>query len=295
MGRMYRIWIILYALLDGAKGFVIKNAHHRLCLQAVSEYDSLVLVECDLNSSFQQWFWRDSLLLVSMATGKCLSAPKADSVQTAACENEAHLQWDCHNMRLISKANSYYLTANESKVAILSSKRSSNSKWRGSTGGVDICKERLEPHRATRKADGSKTAQPDPASHAGETQTEGMTDAQREKLLWFYRTEDPSPWKYAILALSFVALLFGLFILGLSSMAMKNRKVMAQYKAASKANNPLEMERMLEQEKQTHDPFSHKLPSKTAASDSLKTGNITIQWKDGTVSTLFQDHCEENV
>ncbi|MGH0166993.1 UNVERIFIED_CONTAM: hypothetical protein FKN15_011759 [Acipenser sinensis] len=78
-----------------------------------------------------------------MATGKCLSAHKADSVQTAACENAAHLQWDCHNMRLISKENSHYLTANESKVAFLSSKRSSNSEWRGSTGDIDICKVRL--------------------------------------------------------------------------------------------------------------------------------------------------------
>ncbi|KAK1160767.1 hypothetical protein AOXY_G19576 [Acipenser oxyrinchus oxyrinchus] len=294
MGRMYRIWIILCALLHGAEDFVIENAHHSLCFQAVLESDSLVLVECNLNSSFQQWIWRDGLLLVNMATGKCLSAHKADSVQTAACENAAHLQWDCHNMRLISKENSYYLTANESKVAFLSSKRSSNSEWRGSTGDVDICKERLEPHRATRNAAGSKMAHPDPASLAGEMQADVMTDAQREELLWFYRTEDPSPWNYAILALSFVAVLSGFLILGLSSVA-KKRKVTAQYKAASNAEKPLQMERMLEEEKQTHVPFSHKLPSKTAAPDSPKSGNITIQWKDGNVSTLFQDDREENV
>ncbi|KAJ8252350.1 hypothetical protein COCON_G00216620 [Conger conger] len=90
---------------------------------------------------------------------------------------------------------------------------------------------------------GSGWASGDPETHqpeGAEVHQQGaavgaMTEEQKAFLQWYYRTEDPSSWKYAMLGLSFGALLLGSVLLVIGTMANRSRRKLAQYKASVRA------------------------------------------------------------
>ncbi|XP_044518357.1 organic solute transporter subunit beta [Gracilinanus agilis] len=53
----------------------------------------------------------------------------------------------------------------------------------------------------------------------------GWSKEELEEILWFYRTEDSTPWNIAVLVLSSAVLILSVFLLGRNIMANRNRKM----------------------------------------------------------------------
>ncbi|XP_048829507.1 uncharacterized protein LOC125706734 [Brienomyrus brachyistius] len=126
---------------------------------------------------------------------------------------------------------------------------------------------------------------------SGDADENDPTQEQREYLRWYYRTEDSSSWKYAMLVLSFVALLLGCLLFGLGIMADRNRKAIAMYKPAI---HVLEMEKLDSgnQNRGSSDASPQGDRATVTALvnrdevDGMKPGDIVLKWKDGSVSVL---------
>ncbi|XP_064845492.1 solute carrier family 51 subunit beta [Oncorhynchus masou masou] len=305
---MFRVWIKLCLLLPGVSSFMIHNTLHSLCLEDFPKTGLVQLNKCNLDSVLQQWIWRDQSLLERVGTSRCLSAHHSDPVQTVPCEGveDGGLRWGCELNRLISLNSSLELSTDGNRLTL--SHRSKQTKWRSLDEG-DICQERLRSKRASSDPDEFEV-KPAEEQKAGPP---GMTDEQKEFLRWFYRTEDPTPWKFAMLALSFAALLLGCLLLGMGSMANKNRNKIAKYKAAALAMKPEAEElqvivtevggqRTNSEVKpinsasvqvsmsQSEIPVSQAKPLQDNGEvEGLKPGDIVVTWTDGNVSSLYPE------
>ncbi|XP_036819062.1 uncharacterized protein si:cabz01068815.1 isoform X1 [Oncorhynchus mykiss] len=316
---MFRVWIKLclllpvhvhYTALPGVSSFMIHNTLHSLCLEDFPKTGLVQLNKCNLDSVLQQWIWRDQSLLESVGTSRCLSAHHSDPVQTVPCEGvedgghrgDGGLRWGCELNRLISQNSSLELSTDGKRLML--SHRSKQTKWRSLDEG-DICQERLRSKRASSDPDEFEV-KPAEEQKVGPP---GMTDEQKEFLRWFYRTEDPTPWKFAMLALSFAALLLGCLLLGMGSMANKNRNKIAKYKAAALAMKPEAEElQVIVTEvggQRTNSvnsayvqvsmspseiPVSQAKPLQDNGEvEGLKPGDIVVTWNDGNVSSLYPE------
>ncbi|XP_029431328.1 organic solute transporter subunit beta isoform X2 [Rhinatrema bivittatum] len=117
----------------------------------------------------------------------------------------------------------------------------------------------------------------------------GLTEEQLQHLLWLFRTEDASAWNYSILGLSFAGLLLGCLILGMNIMANRNRKLLHRYKTEPEAPRTAEAGK-----KQATELPRDSKPLKKEE-DEQNLGDITIQWKDGNVTSLYNNTPEEDV
>ncbi|XP_053128681.1 organic solute transporter subunit beta [Hemicordylus capensis] len=135
----------------------------------------------------------------------------------------------------------------------------------------------------------------DASAGSADPQEAGMSPAMLQDLLWFYRTEDPSAWNYSILGLSFVVLLIGIVLLGVNVKANRSRKAMFPtgegYEEAAQ-NDEMEV-------KHASLPLKEDSPSDPAAENFLPPaqcppGQVIIQWKDGNVTSLYENVSEED-
>ncbi|KAM6980586.1 uncharacterized protein FYW47_000317 [Aplochiton taeniatus] len=287
---------------------MIHNTLHSLCLEDSITTGLVQLKRCNLDSEHQQWIWRDQRVLVSVGTSRCLSAHHTGPVQTVSCDHLEDwgdsLLWDCERNSLISQNNSLELSTDGKHLSL--SHKSKHSKWKSLDEG-DICQDRLRSKRASSEPDEFEVKM-------AEEQRAGpavMTEEQREFLRWYYRTEDPTPWKFAMLGLSFGGLLLGCLLLGMGVMANKNRKKIANYKTAALANKSEGEELKVIIEDREHselkatysDPMHISPPSKSLVEEfehcqdnggeELKPGDIVVTWKDGNISTLYSEPVEK--
>ncbi|XP_037102946.1 solute carrier family 51 subunit beta [Syngnathus acus] len=129
-----------------------------------------------------------------------------------------------------------------------------------------------------------------------------VTDEQKEYLRWFYRTEDPTVWKFVLLGLAFVCLLVGFLLLGMGAMASRNRRKIAKYKAAAAAlahrgedqtwpgdhdEGPLACGGTPSSQRTTQSPA--RAPPCNGDTGDMKAGSIVLTWKDGNTSCLYPD------
>ncbi|KAJ7994769.1 hypothetical protein DPEC_G00252910 [Dallia pectoralis] len=302
------LWVTLCLLLPGTSSFMIHNTLHSLCLEDNPSTGLVKLNKCSLDSELQQWIWWDRSVLKNLGTSRCLSATQAEPIITVHCqgvvgeENRGggELQWGCEQDRLISKNNSLELSTDGKRLTL--SQTSKQTRWRSLDKG-DICQESLRSKRASSETDELEIG-------AAEQQKAGptvMTNDQREFLRWFYRTEDQTYWIFAMLALSFAGLMIGCMLLGMSSMANKNRKKIAKYKKAAMPeaeelrvivtdvrNESVDSEVKLVNGipaevsvNQSVSPVSEATPlQKDGEVNGLKPGDIVLTFKDGNVSTL---------
>ncbi|XP_071779029.2 uncharacterized protein LOC139929871 [Centroberyx gerrardi] len=292
---MFCAWIILFLLLPGASSFMIHNTHHSLCLEDTSMAGLVLLKKCNIDSELQKWVWNDQRMLKCVGSSRCLSAQHRQPVQTQSCQGlegvTTGLLWDCEGDRLISENTTLLLSIDGWRLTL--SHKSKHSKWRSLDEG-DICQEKLRSRRASG----------DPQEFEAEQQKGkpvAMTEEQRQFLHWYYRTEDPTPWKFAMLALSFTCLLVGFLLLGMGSMANKNRKKIAKYKAAAALAQQAEVKELqviLEVSDEASAPSERQLQGTKPSSvngevEELKAGNIVVTWKDGNVSSLYSDPAAE--
>ncbi|KAM7406596.1 hypothetical protein PAMP_000966 [Pampus punctatissimus] len=205
---MFDAWILLFLLLPGVKAFLIHNTHRSLCLEDTEPAGEVLLKKCNLDSESQQWVWVDQSMLMCVASSRCLSAQHREPVRTQPCldreVNAVGLMWDCDRDRLISRNTSMLLSIDGRRLTL--SRGSRHSKWRSLDGG-DICQEKLRSKRSSDEIEFFEMG--------------AMTEEEKKYLRWYYRTEDPTIWRFVLLGLAFVCLLVGFLLLGMGAMASK--------------------------------------------------------------------------
>ncbi|XP_036625544.1 organic solute transporter subunit beta [Trichosurus vulpecula] len=68
----------------------------------------------------------------------------------------------------------------------------------------------------------------------------GLSEKELERMLWFYRTEDATPWNIAVLVLSFATLALNVFLLWRNIMSRRNQKMNSQDTQAVETKSSLE-------------------------------------------------------
>ncbi|XP_041640744.1 solute carrier family 51 subunit beta [Cheilinus undulatus] len=298
---MFADRILLVLLLLAPTGaFMVHNTRRSLCMDDSAASGEVVLRRCNLDSVSQQWVWVDQNMLMNEASSRCLWAQQPGPPRTRSCSERGSgpgsdpsgLLWDCDRDRLISRNLSMMLAVDGRRPVL--SHDSKQSRWRSVDGG-DICQER---QRSRRSSD-----EPDEFESTDEQAGAKMTEEQREYLRWFYRTEDPTTWKFVLLGLAFVCLLVGFMLLGMGVMANKNRKKIAKYKAAAALaqmgkGEQLQVISALRDDSSSKpspspERVQHRPPPPNGELSELKAGSIVVTWKDGNTSCLYPDTKEE--
>ncbi|XP_014461566.2 organic solute transporter subunit beta isoform X1 [Alligator mississippiensis] len=284
--NMKLLWIILFLLVQGTDGFLIKNTQVNLCLQASTTDENLLLEDCNSTSKSQHWFWQDNAL-VNRGTRKCLSVAEVNRVQTSLCDSAALVNWDCFNFWLQPMGIQKYLAVKKKK-AVLTDTQSPNSQWRARRER-SVCDERPAKTERSRYT-------PMALANTGEmegdtTPAASLSQEQLNDLLWFFRREDSSTWNYSILALSFLVLCLGLLLLGMNVTANRKRKILLYKKAAEatlSAETGVKQVFMPVMEQSDLNPLTQDLLPK-----EQKPGDVLVQWRDGTVTALYADNSED--
>ncbi|NXD78555.1 OSTB protein, partial [Halcyon senegalensis] len=265
------------------EAFLMKNARAKLCLQASPLDGNLLLENCNPDSAFQDWSWQGHSLM-NRGTRSCLSVVGDDTVQTSLCGSTS---WDCSDSLLSPLGSSQgYLVANRKGVT-LSNVRALKAKWQD-VADRSVCEEKAEPDRYVLAALTSTQMYQHAAGNA--ILELGVDQEELENLLWFFRREDPSTWNYSIIALSFVALSLGLLLLAINVTRNRKRKIHAYHEAALR-------EQQGEQEaKQALMPVQQEYsPAELGKQEpqDQKAGEVVVQWKDGTVTSLYTERPED--
>ncbi|XP_074736576.1 organic solute transporter subunit beta [Strix uralensis] len=283
-------WIIPFFLLQDAGAFLMKNAKVKLCLQASPMNGNLLLEDCNPESDFQDWSWQGDSLM-NHGTQSCLSAVGADRVQTSLCGSRGYTSWDCLNSLLSPLGSSQgYLVANKKGVA-LSSVTGLKARWQD-VAGRSVCEEKAaeaEQDRYFAAALASTHMYDHTAGNA--TLVLGINQEELEELLWFFRREDPSVWNYSILVLSFVAMILGLFLLSINIVRNRKRKIYV-FREAVQTTQQAELEA-----KQALMPLQENSPDEPRKQEPVpqdqRLGEVVVQWKDGTVTSLYAESSED--
>ncbi|NXI34399.1 OSTB protein, partial [Galbula dea] len=282
-------WIISLFLLQDTEAFLMKNARVQLCLQASPGKGNLLLEDCNPESEFQDWSWQGDSL-VNHGTRSCLSAVGDNSVQTHLCGTTGYTSWDCSNSLLSPLGSSQsYLVASR-KGVVLSNVRGLKAQWQD-VADKSVCEGKAEQDRYLLAA---LTSTQGCEHTAGDmTLALGIDQEKLEELLWFFRREDPSTWNYSILALSFLAMILGLVLLAINISRNRKRKIHKQQEAAQTPQQEAELE-----VKQALMPVQQQYsPAEPGKQESLpqdqRTGDVLVQWKDGTVTSLYTERSED--
>ncbi|NWR74070.1 OSTB protein, partial [Centropus unirufus] len=270
-----------------AETFLIKNAKVKRCLQASQMDENLLLEDCNPESDFQDWSWQGNSLM-NHGTQSCLSVLEAGRVQTSHCGSLSSTSWDCSNLLLSPLGSSQgYLVASRKGVA-LDNVRGLKAQWQDAAGG-SVCEEKAEESRYFFAALASTQAYDHTAGNA--TSVLGMDQEELEGLLWFFRTEDPSAWNYSVLVLSFMAMILGLVLLGINIVRNKKRKI-DLYKEMVQTAQQAELEA-----KQALMPVQGYSPVEPWKQERVlqdqRSGGVMVQWKDGTITSLYTGSAED--
>ncbi|NXK99909.1 OSTB protein, partial [Mesembrinibis cayennensis] len=265
------------------EAFLMKNAKVKLCLQASPMNGDLLLEDCNPESDFQDWSWQGNSLM-NHGTQSCLSAVGDDRVQTSLCGSGGYASWNCSNSLLSPLGSSQgYLVANRKGVA-LNNVRGVKAQWRD-VADRSVCEEKAEQERYFPAALASTRVYDHTAGNA--TLALGIDQKELEELLWFFRSEDSSTWNYSVLALSFMAMILGLFLLAINVVRNRKRKIHACGEAVE-STQQAELE-----VKQSLMPLQEYSPAELRKQEPVlqdqRSGDVMVQWKDGTVTSLYTE------
>ncbi|NWZ53287.1 OSTB protein, partial [Haliaeetus albicilla] len=268
------------------EAFLMKNAKVKLCLQASPMNGDLLLEDCNPESDFQDWSWQGDSLM-NHSTQSCLSVVGANRVQTSLCGSLGYTSWDCLNLLLSPVGSSQgYLVANRKGVA-LDKVRGLKAQWQD-VADRSVCKEKAEQDRYFPAALASTHMYDDTAGNA--TLTLGVDPEELEELLWFFRREDSSTWNYSVLALSFMAMILGLLLLAINIVRNRKRKIHMYSEVETMQQAELEA-------KQALMPVQEYSPAKPGEQELVpqdqRPGEVVVQWKDGTVTSLYTERSQD--
>ncbi|XP_049667540.1 organic solute transporter subunit beta isoform X2 [Accipiter gentilis] len=118
----------------------------------------------------------------------------------------------------------------------------------------------------------------------------GIDPEELEELLWFFRREDSSTWNYSVLALSFTAMILGLLLLAINIVRNRKRKIRMYREVETMQQAELEA-------KQALMPVQEYSPAKPGEQELVpqdqRPGEVVVQWKDGTVTSLYTERSED--
>lgn len=121
----------------------------------------------------------------------------------------------------------------------------------------------------------------------------GLEQEQLEELLWFFRREDPSTWNYSVLALSLATMILGLVLLTINIVRNRKRKILVNGEAAQ-TTQQADLDA-----KQALVPVQEYSPAEPQKQEpgpqEQRPGDVMVQWKDGTVTSLYTGMSEEAV
>ncbi|XP_056355887.1 organic solute transporter subunit beta [Oenanthe melanoleuca] len=121
----------------------------------------------------------------------------------------------------------------------------------------------------------------------------GLEQEQLEELLWFFRREDPSTWNYSVLALSLATMILGLVLLTINIVRNRKRKILMKGGGAQSTQ-----EADLDA-KQALMPVQECIPAQPLKEEpgpqGQRPGDVVVQWKDGTVTSLYTEMSEEAI
>ncbi|XP_050759486.1 organic solute transporter subunit beta [Gymnogyps californianus] len=251
---------------------------------------NLLLEDCNPESDFQDWSWQGDSLM-NHGTQSCLSAVGADRVQTSLCGSAGYTRWDCSNSLLSPLGSSQgYLVANRKGVA-LNNVRGLKAQWQD-IADRSVCEEKAAEAEEDRYFPAALASTHVYEHTAGNANLElGIGQEELENLLWFFRREDPSTWNYSILALSFVAMILALLLLGINIVRNRKRKI-HMYKEAVQTAQQAELEA-----KQALMPMQEYSPAELRKQELVpqdqRPGEVVVQWKDGNVTSLYTERSED--
>ncbi|XP_033861662.3 uncharacterized protein LOC117403565 [Acipenser ruthenus] len=315
--QLVTLFLLQLLVIRDGLSFGIRNDHLGKCIQLIPGKGRVALAECNPESELQKWDWQaSSQSLISLKTKECLTAARAkehEMVRLQVCREGENQGWSCSKKgHLTLQGQGLHLSTKQgSSKVFLSKERGKTSKWRTMHNGT-MCAEAAKPptwkHEGptervqqptltlqttafvpTMKAETAATnlsmKEPDPTVPSV---PDVSTDTQRtEKPL--ISLDDGISWKVAMLVLSSLALLLGLTILSLNIHYNRKKKLLLVSKPYGAGNvrgpvagNPDERAPLTQ--RPARGGSRHPPPSR---SPSLQRGEILIEWKDGTVTPLF--------
>ncbi|XP_067294416.1 uncharacterized protein si:dkey-245n4.2 isoform X2 [Pseudorasbora parva] len=304
-------------------GLMIRNEELRKCVQVNEDQGNsrLTLEECRADSAQQEWHWNpETRSLSNPQTGGCLTAPRIqehESVWLQACSSEEEDRegqtWSCSKKGLLTLHGKglHLCVRHDSSKVFLSKDRGKGSKWR-TMANQTVCEDTDSTHHGQSVlTESQQTLSTGPRIltqirywHSGNngqtfqaksteaTQTsEASTGPQRsveprDPSVNVFTTDYGTGWKMTMLLLSSLALLLGLVILTLNIYQNRRKKTVVVLKSytptgeASQPGSPVPSERA---------PLTRHL-MKPAQSPSIQRGEILVEWKDGTVTPLFETY-----
>ncbi|NXU47883.1 OSTB protein, partial [Turnix velox] len=280
----------LLVFFADTEAFLLKNAKVKLCLQASSLGGSLLMENCDPESQFQDWFWHGDSLK-NHGTQTCLSMVGSNDVQMSPCSSVGYTSWDCSNSLLSPLGNSQAFLVASKKGVTLNNFRGLKAQWQDAADR-SVCEEKAawgqQDRYFTAALASTQLSTADNVALAL-----GMDQAELEELLWFFRREDPSAWNYSVLALSFVAMILGLLLLSINVMRNRKRKI---YKVSGGEETTQKAELEVKQALMPVQDYSPAEPQKQeVVSQDQKSGDVMVQWKDGTVTSLYAERPEDPI
>lgn len=310
--------LALCVLLQVTQGqmFMIKNVQLEKCIHAADDTGRVSLAKCKVNADHQYWTWEPGTKsIINVKSKRCLTVIQPrdlPTLKTDLCEGGKNQAWFCDSRGYLSLyGHQLHLSAKQgTKKVILSKGMDKFSKWKtlkdlpiceevvmtttgiwqssphGVEGGVDIFYE--NELRNTSMTLGTSplvmgmtttTQQPEQNS----TETEDEPSASSWEQIYVFE-ENSIGWKTAMLILSPFTFLLGVAILVLNVRINKKRKLSAlpsHVKPHHKLGTPYEQS-----------PLTSKgdladYPGLDSNSSTLRHGEILIEWKDGTISPLY--------
>ncbi|XP_072520798.1 uncharacterized protein [Salminus brasiliensis] len=299
-------------LLQEVSGLSLRNDQLAKCVQIQESqgHSSLSLEECKPGSAVQEWRWSsESRTLRNPKTGKCLTAVRIQEqgiVGLRACrpEEEEGQAWSCSKKGYLTiHGKGFHLTTrHDSSSVFLSAERGKSSKWR-TMSKQTVCEQEEEEPESTPQPEKTgpriiakiRLWQP-PVNHglppfkptqpAQISSAVPETSSSMEASLNQFSLEYGLGWKVTMLVLSSLALLLGTVILILNVYQNRKRKTVVVLKSyssketISQPGSPVPSERA---------PLT-KHPMRPPRSPSIQRGEILVEWKDGTVTPLFDTY-----
>ncbi|KAM9446830.1 uncharacterized protein Hap1MRO34_023326 [Clarias gariepinus] len=272
-------------------------------VQDVEGNGKLTLDECKPGSAFQEWQWNPmTRSLRNPNTGKCLRAHKIQDQGTVgllecrAEDNETQV-WSCSKKgHLTLYGKGFHLSVrHDSSDIFLSTERGKSTKWKTLNERM-VCEEpqkkpeKMEPKiiakirlwqpQVNLELDAPKPTEPLHFTTAF-SHSNSSTDLG-EPGIFVYGME----WKVTMLVLSSLALITGMVILFLNIYQNSRRKTVVVLKSYTSNNEASQPGSPVSSEKA---PLT-KHPMKPPRSPSIQRGEILIEWKDGTVTPLFDTY-----
>ncbi|KAM6470107.1 uncharacterized protein PHA67_017049 [Liasis olivaceus] len=302
-------WIILLFWLKepGGDSFLIQNVRLQKCIHASPhKAEKVSLSDCKAHSPQHQWRWdRAAGAVVNEDSRQCLAASRAEefaAAQLETCGEGAHQAWSCSKKgHLTLQGRSLHLSVKPGgHDAFLSQEKGRFSKWKTGSGAI-VCATELvrapglgEPRETS--LDGLAGGPENKTAGSLEIHTPSVRAATFPMIHLESQSSVPSGlpmssdrrleednglnWRTALLVLSPLAFILGVIILMLSIQSNKKKRLLA-----------LKSRQVSCEEHQpspgTVSPSSKIQIIPASPSPSLKHGEILIEWKDGTITSLF--------